>query len=249
MANEYLKLWMSYADYFQPLGDAEVGRLVLAMMKYKSTGVEPEFSGNERFVWPAIRRDIDEAKAAQERFEEKQRDNGKNGGRPPKTQAFSEKPTETQKTQAFSEKPTETQKTQAFSEKPKKAKDKGQWTKDNIIPPVSPNGDTPPAGGPKKHKPTAESVIESWTQDAELRNLLFEWLDVRKAQRAANTEGAIKQNLAKLPELAQQSGLSMQDYVREIIRRSWRAFYPIRDAQPRQTQRNDGRDFDWLTGQ
>ena len=236
MANEYLKLWMSYADYFQPLGDAEVGRLVLGMMKYKSTGVEPEFSGNERFVWPAIRRDIDEAKAAQERFEEKQRDNGKKGGRPPKTQAFSEKPTETQKTQAF-------------SEKPKKAKDKGQGTKDNIIPPVSPNGDTPPAGGPKKHKSAAESVIESWTQDAELRNLLLEWLDVRKAQRAANTEGAIRQNLAKLPELAQQSGLTMQDYMREVIRRSWRAFFPIRDAQPRQAQLKDGRDFDWLTGQ
>lgn len=139
MANEYLKLWMSYADYFQPLGDAEVGRLVLGMMKYKSTGVEPEFSGNERFVWPAIRRDIDEAKAAQERFEEKQRDNGKKGGRPPKTQAFSEKPTETQKTQAF-------------SEKPKKAKDKGQGTKDNIIPPISPSGDISPQRG----EPTAE---------------------------------------------------------------------------------------------
>ena len=104
MANEYVKLWLSYEAYFQPLGDAEVGRLVLGMMKYKSTGTEPVFNGNERFVWPAIKRDIDEAKAAQERFEEKQRDNGKKGGRPSKTQAFSEKPTETQKTQAFSEK-------------------------------------------------------------------------------------------------------------------------------------------------
>lgn len=100
----------------------------------------------------------------------------------------------------------------------------------------------------KSRSSCAKSLVDSWTQDPELRELLHEWLDVRKAQRAANTEGAIKQNLAKLPELAQQSGLSMQDYVREIIRRSWRAFYPIRDAQPRQARRDDGRDFDWLTG-
>lgn len=232
MANEYVKLWLSYEAYFQPLGDAEVGRLVLGMLKYKSTGVEPEFSGSERYVWPAIKRDMDEAKAAQERFNEKQRDNGKKGGRPPKTQAFSEEPTETQKTQAF-------------SEEPKKAKDKGQGTKDNI-PPLSPNGDSPPTGGSKKRKSAARDAIDAWTQDPELRSLLYEWLDVRKAQRAANTEGAIRQNLAKLPELAQQSGLSMQDYMREVIRRSWRAFYPIRDAKPQPSA--EGRGFDWLTG-
>lgn len=117
MANEYVKLWDSYADYFEPLSDAEVGRLVLGMLQYKSTGTAPEFSGNERFVWPAIRRDIDEAIRKHDEFLEKQAENGKKGGRPPKAQAFSEKPTETQKTQAF-------------SEKPKKAKDKGHRTKE-----------------------------------------------------------------------------------------------------------------------
>ena len=117
MANEYVKLWDSYADYFEPLSDAEVGRLVLGMLQYKSTGTAPEFSGNERFVWPAIRRDIDEAIRKHDEFLEKQAENGKKVGRPPKTQAFSEKPTETQKTQAF-------------SEKPKKAKDKGHRTKE-----------------------------------------------------------------------------------------------------------------------
>ena len=60
MAKTYIKLWDSYSSYFEPLGAAEVGRLVLAMMKYKSSGVEPEFSGSEKFIWPAIRRDIDE---------------------------------------------------------------------------------------------------------------------------------------------------------------------------------------------
>lgn len=33
--------------------------MVLAMMKYKSQGVEPEFSGSEKFIWPANKHDID----------------------------------------------------------------------------------------------------------------------------------------------------------------------------------------------
>ena len=64
MANEYVKLWLSYEAYFQPLSDAEVGRLARAMLQFKSHGVEPVFSGNERFVWPAIKRDLEEARAA-----------------------------------------------------------------------------------------------------------------------------------------------------------------------------------------
>lgn len=81
---EYVKLWVSYESYFEAYSAAEVGRLVLAMIQYRVSGVEPEFSGSERFIWPAIRRDIDESLAAQEAAAEASRENGKKGGRPPK---------------------------------------------------------------------------------------------------------------------------------------------------------------------
>ncbi len=58
MADTYIKIWDTYESYFEPLSAAEVGRLVLAMMKYKSSGTEPELNGNERYVWPAIKRDL-----------------------------------------------------------------------------------------------------------------------------------------------------------------------------------------------
>lgn len=58
MSNTYIKIWDTYESYFEPLSAAEVGRLVLAMMKYKSSGMEPELNGNERYVWPAIKRDL-----------------------------------------------------------------------------------------------------------------------------------------------------------------------------------------------
>lgn len=58
MADTYIKIWDTYESYFEPLSAAEVWRLVLAMMKYKSFGTEPELNGNERYVWPAIKRDL-----------------------------------------------------------------------------------------------------------------------------------------------------------------------------------------------
>lgn len=82
---EYVKLWVSYESYFEPFSDVEVGRLVRAMMKYRASREEPKFNGNERFIWPAIRRDIDESMAAQEATASVNRENGKKGGRPPKS--------------------------------------------------------------------------------------------------------------------------------------------------------------------
>lgn len=92
---EYVKLWTSYESYFEEYSAAEVGRLVLAMIKYRASGVEPEFSGSERFIWPAIRRDIDESLEAQAAITAANRENGKKGGRPPKPgkeSGFSENP-------------------------------------------------------------------------------------------------------------------------------------------------------------
>lgn len=76
MADTYIKIWDTYESYFKPLSAAEVGRLVLAMMKYKSSGTEPELIGNERYVWPAIKRDLD--KDAE--YIEGKRISGKAGG-------------------------------------------------------------------------------------------------------------------------------------------------------------------------
>jgi len=82
---EYVKLWLSYGTYFQSYTPEEIGNLVLAMLAYKDTGEEPVFQGNERFIWPAIRRDMNEAREAQEAAAERSRENGRHGGRPRKT--------------------------------------------------------------------------------------------------------------------------------------------------------------------
>lgn len=64
---EYVKLWLSYKNYFESYSNEEIGRLVLAMIDYRESGALPDFSGSEKFIWPAIRRDIDESVKAQEK--------------------------------------------------------------------------------------------------------------------------------------------------------------------------------------
>lgn len=127
---EYVKLWLSYRSYFEAYSAAEVGRLVLAAMDYRESGAEPEFSGNERFIWPAIRRDIDESVAAQKAISASRSEAGKQGGRP-----------ESEKANAFDES-NEKQKKQMLSEESKKSYGQRKRTKDkdkdSILSPLPP---------------------------------------------------------------------------------------------------------------
>lgn len=129
---EYVKLWLSYRSYFEAYSAAEVGRLVLAAMDYRESGAEPEFSGSERFIWPAIRRDIDESVAAQKAVSASRSEAGKQGGRP-----------ESEKANAFDES-NEKQKKQMLSEESKKSYGQRKRTKekdkdkDSILSPLPP---------------------------------------------------------------------------------------------------------------
>ncbi len=100
---KYLKVWTDFADVLETLEDAEVGRLFIAMLRYAGTGEEPpRFEGNERFIWPVARRDIDKTVEEAGRLTE----NGRKGGRP-KTNTNQHKPTQTNANQP---EPTQTQK-------------------------------------------------------------------------------------------------------------------------------------------
>ena len=225
MDKAYIKLWLDYRCYFETLSDAEVGRLVRAMLDYEIDGAAPEFSGSERILWPVMRRNLD----IDHEFLEKQSKNGSKGGRPAK-------PKETQQNP---EKPNIENRKKIIEDISFVSND----TKDIC------NAESVAS---RKRAPaySAKKAIEDYTQDPELRELLIEWLDNRKKQRAPETKGAIGQNLEKLAGMAAQSNLSLQEYMREVVRKGWQAFYPIRDAQQAAPQRRaDGRDFDWLTGQ
>lgn len=78
MAKNYVCLYHSYLDAIQALGDAERGRLLTAMLEYSITGAAGHLGGNERFIFPLIKAQIDRD---QERYENLCRTNAENGSR------------------------------------------------------------------------------------------------------------------------------------------------------------------------
>ena len=92
---KYLKVWTSFREVIEPLSDAEKGRLFVMMLVYAESFTEPaDFSGNERFIWPAAKQLIDLTYSENLRLSE----NGKKGGRP-KTNKNQTEPNETNENQ------------------------------------------------------------------------------------------------------------------------------------------------------
>ena len=79
MAVEYFCAYHSYLDALEPLTDAERGRLFVACLKYSKSGEVGHLSGNERFVFPVFRGQIDRDNAKYANKCKKQADNANNG--------------------------------------------------------------------------------------------------------------------------------------------------------------------------
>ena len=92
MAIEYFCCYHSYLDAMEQLNDAEKGRLFTACLLYSKTGEAQQLGGNERFVFPFFKSQIDRDKASYDERCERNVKNGKLGGRPKKPNGFSENP-------------------------------------------------------------------------------------------------------------------------------------------------------------
>ena len=99
------------------------------------------------------------------------------------------------------------------------------------IPDINPNVTPDVTSGKKKERKSFDSIIAAYTTDAEITELLQEWLKVRKAKRAAMTDRAIQMNIDKLDKLAYESRMPVAEYLSEVIRRGWAAFYAIKNTQ------------------
>lgn len=85
----HLKVYFDFEVKAKEYDDEEKGRLLLAMLRYAKDGTEGNMTGNERFVFPVFKAQIDE----DIRVYETKVSNGSNGGRPP---VNNRKPNETE---------------------------------------------------------------------------------------------------------------------------------------------------------
>lgn len=90
MAREYFNAYHSILEAMEPLNDAERGRLFTALLEYSKLGATEKLSGNERFVFPGLRSQIDRDRENYEAKCKKMSENGRSGGRPQKANGFYE---------------------------------------------------------------------------------------------------------------------------------------------------------------
>lgn len=161
---KYLKVFTDFADAMEELGDAERGRLFTAMLKYAETGAAPDFRGNERFIWPVAKLQIDRMAAECEGKAKTSRENGSKGGRPKKTQGNPKNPAGFSKTQKSQDKD--------------KDKDKD---KENI-----PSGNNTPPTPPRGRVVVPEALMENWNGFCEMRKKIKKPLTDRAAKMILN---------------------------------------------------------------
>lgn len=75
----YIKLFVDYLDAIEPLGDAERGRLFTSLLEYARSGEAPQLNGNERFLFPMMRAQIDRDNVAMAAKSEERSKAGKLG--------------------------------------------------------------------------------------------------------------------------------------------------------------------------
>lgn len=119
---DFLKTFRDMEPYFDPFTDEELGRLYRAMMRYAFHGEEPNFEGNERFIWAVLKKHIVVCAEKSQRNSE----NGKKGGRPSKPKESEEKPEKANETEkkAKKEKEKEKEKDQEKDHEQEKEKEK-----------------------------------------------------------------------------------------------------------------------------
>ena len=196
---KYLKVFTDFADAMEELGDAERGRLFTAMLKYAETGAAPDFRGNERFIWPVAKLQIDRTVEEYSRTVEARRECGKLGGRPKKANGFDEN-----------------QKKQKVFSETKKSKDKDKdkdKDKENI-----PSGNNTPPTPPRGRVDVPEALIENWNGFCEMRKKIKKPL----------TDRAAKLILNELERLAPGDNHTKGLILDQSVKRCWQDVYPLK---------------------
>ena len=80
MAREFFQAYHSYLEAMEPLTDEECGRLFRALLRYSAAGQQSPLCGNERFVFPGMRQQIDRDIRSYEEKCSRNRRNGALGG-------------------------------------------------------------------------------------------------------------------------------------------------------------------------
>ena len=138
---KYIMVYKDNLPTLQEMEFDEVGRLVVALLQYATTGNTNVQLQGEKYVYLMMRAQIDRDSENYKANSDRNRANGSKGGRPRKTPADSENPVVFSKTQNNPENPVVFSETQNNPLKPTKSLEREREIEIHI-PPESPKGES-----------------------------------------------------------------------------------------------------------
>ena len=186
MGIEYFCCYHSYLEVMEQLNDAEKGRLFTACLQYSKTGEVPQLSGNERFVFPTFKAQIDRDNA---KYQEKCRKQSENIKKRWNTSEYQSIPTDTT---VYHRIPPYTNDTKTKEKEKEKEKTK---TKEN----------TPPCVPPSRGEPGKQEDGLSCLREP-LRGKLQVWLDYKRERRESYKPTGLSALVSKVSVSAEKYG-------------------------------------------
>ena len=216
MAREYFAAYHSYLEAIEPLNDAERGRLFTACLLYSKTGEAQELRGNERFIFPGLKSQIDRDAETYTRKCETNRANGAEGG---KTKAKNRSSERYQMVPNGSER----------NRTPPKEKEK-EKKKENK------------RNSPKESKESASAAACHALSEG-LGDALERFKEHRVRLKAPMTDYTVGLTLAKLEKLSGGDEQKKIAILNQSMERGWKGIFALDEDKPRGRPAKTVRDY------
>lgn len=199
----YIKVFTDYLEAIEFLGDAERGRLFTALLTYAKTGAVPQLGGNERFVFPIMRAQIDRDMAAMAEIS--------------KTRSNAAKESYARRMQVQQMQANAASAANASKCCKDKDKDEDKEKDKDVSPPL-----IPPRGGKR------DAFADFAGEDAELLATLRDYAEMRTKIKKPMTERAKQLACTKLQELSGGDRRTEIMIVEQSIANSWQGLFPLK---------------------
>ena len=222
--------YTEYREHLSMLPPEQVGELMFALIDYQETGEVPDLPKGSALAmcFSFIKARMDKDNSKYEEKCERNRSNGKKGGRPTKEMDISE----------TEENPTEPQKADNDNEY-----DNDSDNEEYIHTPTKARACT----HAEVEKPRKKSEPVKYSDVPELDEAIHEYIKFRKGIKSPMTDRAITLTINRLNSLSHDKNEQIK-IINQSIMRGWKSVYPLKDdgksrGQPRNVNPNGFANF------
>lgn len=235
--------YTEYREHLSMLPPEQVGELMFALMDYQETGEVPDLPKGSALAmcFSFIKARMDKDNSKYEEKCERNRSNGKKGGRPTKETEISKTEENPNKPNGFSESRTVIPKTEEIPTEPRKADNDNDSDNEEYI-------HTPTKAHAEGEKQRKKSELVKYSDDPQLDEAIHEFIKFRKGIKKPMSDVAVKLMMNKLESLSHDKHEQVQ-ILNQSIMQGWTGIYELKNdgksrGQPKQPKPNSFADFE-----